>query len=143
MRHLKYHGPQRHMISNTSMESANTIITSYEIVRAEFNQIQSSGSSGNSLIFSRFWFRVVLDEAHIIRTTESKTQNSIHAIKAERRLCLTGTPMQNSLHDLMALLNFICSNLKTPSNQWPEILKPYLQHGNSKPLQLILRHVML
>ncbi|EFP89907.1 uncharacterized protein PGTG_16195 [Puccinia graminis f. sp. tritici CRL 75-36-700-3] len=63
MQHLKYHGPQRHMISNTSMESANIIITSYEIVRAEFNQIQSSGSSGNSLIFSRFWFRVVLDEA--------------------------------------------------------------------------------
>jgi SNF2 family DNA or RNA helicase len=63
MQHLKYHGPQRHMISNTSMESANIIITSYEIVRAEFNQIQISGSSDNSLIFSRFWFRVVLDEA--------------------------------------------------------------------------------
>ena len=43
----------------------------------------------------------------------------------------------------MALFNFICSDLKTPYNNWAEILKPYLQCGNVKPLQLILRHVML
>lgn len=43
----------------------------------------------------------------------------------------------------MALLNFMCSNLKASYNQWSDILKPQLKHGNVKPLQLVLRHVML
>jgi SNF2 family DNA or RNA helicase len=43
----------------------------------------------------------------------------------------------------MALLDFICSSLKTPHNRWSELLKSHLQHGNIKSLQLVLRHVML
>ena len=78
-----------------------------------------------------------------IRTSESKTQVAIQAIQAERRIFLTGNPLQNSIHDLMALLDFICSGLKTPSNRWSELLKSHIQHGNIKSLQLVLRHVML
>ena len=43
----------------------------------------------------------------------------------------------------MALLKFICCNLKKSYNDWPAILKPHLQCGNITKLQLVLRHVML
>ncbi|POW12409.1 hypothetical protein PSTT_04467 [Puccinia striiformis] len=141
---LLYHGPQRHTISEKQMEAANILITSYEIVRSDFNEYNKNFSlPKRSWLFGRIWFRVILDEAHSIRTTESKTQMAIQALKKERSLCLTGTPLQNSLHDIMALLNFLCCNLKTPHNNWPKILKPHLQQGNINQLQLILRHVML
>ncbi|EFP74348.1 uncharacterized protein PGTG_00304 [Puccinia graminis f. sp. tritici CRL 75-36-700-3] len=140
---LKYHGSQRHSTSKILTPAVNIIITTYEIVRAEFQQYQNTSLRSESSIFSRIWFRIILDEAHTIRTTDSKTQSAIQSIQANRRLCLTGTPLQNSLHDVMALLNFICSNLKTPHNNWMEVVSPYLKNGNVKPLQLILRHVML
>ncbi|KAA1113102.1 hypothetical protein PGT21_020900 [Puccinia graminis f. sp. tritici] len=143
MKFSKYHGTQRHSTVNELISSVDVIITTYEIVRAEFQECKNHSPQNKSLIFSQLWFRIILDEAHIIRTTDSKTQSAIQSIKSERRLCLTGTPLQNSLHDVMALLNFICSNLKTNHNNWVQIVSPYLKNGNVKPLQLILRHVML
>ena len=79
----------------------------------------------------------------MIRTAHSKTHTAVLNINSERRLALTGTPLQNSIHDLMAILNFLCSGMKTSYSKWPEILSPFLQQSKLKPLHLILRHAML
>ncbi|CAG8530193.1 16588_t:CDS:10 [Funneliformis mosseae] len=41
------------------------------------------------------WFRIILDEAHIIKDINTVQSKAACSLKAERRWCLTGTPIQN------------------------------------------------
>ncbi|XP_046906418.1 DNA excision repair protein ERCC-6-like [Hypomesus transpacificus] len=54
------------------------------------------------------WDYVILDEAHKIKTSSTKTAKSASAIPAQNRLLLTGTPVQNNLKELWALFDFAC-----------------------------------
>ena len=64
MKLFKYHGPHRYSQSSINLIiSANVIVTTYDIVRSKFQDFQSSSSSKQSLIFTRCWFCVILDEA--------------------------------------------------------------------------------
>lgn len=40
------------------------------------------------------WFRIVLDEAHTIKSSKSQISMAAAALVADRRWCLTGTPIQ-------------------------------------------------
>jgi SWI/SNF-related matrix-associated actin-dependent regulator of chromatin subfamily A member 5 len=49
----------------------------------------------------------VIDEAHRIKNEHSKLSKLVREINTKHRLLITGTPLQNSLHELWALLNFL------------------------------------
>lgn len=53
------------------------------------------------------WHRLVLDEAHTIRNRMTQTSRAASALQAQRRWCLTGTPIVNRLTDLFQLLAFL------------------------------------
>lgn len=53
------------------------------------------------------WETVVLDEAHAIKNTTTKTSKAAMTLQAGFRLILTGTPIQNHLGELWSLFNFI------------------------------------
>ncbi|PKI85613.1 hypothetical protein MVES_000712 [Malassezia vespertilionis] len=53
------------------------------------------------------WFRIVLDEAHIIKEARTWQSKSVCNLSASRRICLTGTPIQNKIDDLFALVLFM------------------------------------
>ncbi|KAK7973120.1 SNF2 family N-terminal domain-containing protein [Apiospora saccharicola] len=61
----------------------------------------------SALLQGIMWFRVVLDEAHWIRNTSSQQFKAAKELKAQRRWCLSGTPIQNTLDDLRSLLDFL------------------------------------
>ena len=74
----------------------NAIITSYEMVLRE------------KAIFKKFnWRYLVIDEAHRIKNEKSKLSEIVREFRTTNRLLLTGTPLQNNLHELWALLNFL------------------------------------
>jgi hypothetical protein len=54
-----------------------------------------------------YWRRVVLDEAHAIKNLASATARAVLALTAERRWCLSGTPLQNRAGELNALVRFL------------------------------------
>ncbi|KAJ5797976.1 helicase [Penicillium pulvis] len=95
----RYHGGSRRC-RVSSFEDFDIILTTYGIVKVEF------GSKG-SLIFQHHFFRIVLDEAHCIKGRSTRTHDATCNISAARRWCLTGTPIQNSLDDLGALVTFL------------------------------------
>jgi SNF2 family DNA or RNA helicase len=45
--------------------------------------------------------------AHEIRNCSTKQFQAVHGLTAQHRWCLTGTPIQNSLEDLEALISFL------------------------------------
>ena len=51
--------------------------------------------------------QVVLDEGHIVKNEASDISKAVRKLHCERALLLTGTPLQNDLHELWALLNFL------------------------------------
>jgi SNF2 family DNA or RNA helicase len=74
----------------------NAVITSYEMVLRE------------KTTFKKFnWRYLVIDEAHRIKNEKSKLSEIVREFRTTNRLLLTGTPLQNNLHELWALLNFL------------------------------------
>ena len=50
---------------------------------------------------------MVIDEAHRIKNENSMLSEIVRQFSTRNRLLLTGTPLQNNLHELWALLNFL------------------------------------
>lgn len=74
----------------------DVVITSFELVIREKNALQ------------RFaWHHVIVDEAHRIKNEESMLAKIMRILFSRYRLLITGTPLQNNLHELWALLNFL------------------------------------
>ena len=74
----------------------DVVITSYALVRRD-----------EALFTSLAWRRVVLDEAQNIKNPAAAQTKAIHRLKAEHRLALTGTPVENRLLDLWSLFDFL------------------------------------
>ena len=53
------------------------------------------------------WGALVIDEGHKLKGAASKLAAALATISAEFRLLLTGTPLQNNLKELWALLDFV------------------------------------
>jgi helicase SWR1 len=72
------------------------LITSYQIVLAD------------EFVFKRRqWQYLILDEAHNIKNFRSQRWQTLLGFRSERRLLLTGTPLQNNLMELWSLLYFL------------------------------------
>ncbi|XP_036953979.1 DNA excision repair protein ERCC-6-like [Acanthopagrus latus] len=78
------------------------IITTYTMLMNNWQQL----SSYRGQEFT--WDYMILDEAHKIKTTTTKTAKSASAIPSNNRVLLTGTPVQNNLKEMWALFDFAC-----------------------------------
>ncbi len=90
---------------------------------------------------------LILDESHIIKNPDSKTYHAVCRLQATNRLVLTGTPIENSLTDLWAQLNFVNEGLlggRTYFNQ--EFVIPIEKNKNveqAEKLQKLLKPFIL
>ncbi|KAJ4471281.1 SNF2 family N-terminal domain-containing protein [Lentinula edodes] len=102
----------------------NVCITSYTL------------ASRDAHIFKRKkWYCMVLDEAHIIKNFKSQRWNTLLLFRSFRRLLLTGTPLQNNLTELWALLQYLMSgakfaNLKEFGERFSNTLEKAIEMGN-------------
>ncbi|KAJ5309846.1 uncharacterized protein N7443_002307 [Penicillium atrosanguineum] len=86
----------------------NVIVTSYGVVLSEFRQLaQSTVMANHTGLFSVDFFRIILDEAHLIKNRRSKSARACYELKAQHRWVLTGTPIVNRLEDLFSLVRFL------------------------------------
>ncbi|WYZ36487.1 hypothetical protein EsH8_XV_000040 [Colletotrichum jinshuiense] len=99
LRTIKYHGPGREKDID-KIKNSQIVVTTYNTLSTEFKK-------KSSLLHKISWYRVVLDEAHIIRRTASTFYHACRALYANSRWCLTGTPIQNKLSDIAALFAFV------------------------------------
>ncbi|KAK0726532.1 SNF2 family N-terminal domain-containing protein [Apiosordaria backusii] len=93
-----FHGADRPKSANLLLRH-DIVLTTYGTLAADWER--------SRVLQEIHWFRVVLDEAHCIRNQATAMFKAAHCLEAERRWCLTGTPIQNSLMDLRSLLKFL------------------------------------
>jgi SNF2 family DNA or RNA helicase len=98
------------------------ILTSYGIARNEFEFLKEIP-----------FHYLILDESQYIKNPSSKIYKAVNEIKAENKLVLTGTPIENSLSDLWAQLNFLNKGMLGSYNFFKdEFLTPIEKHKNQE-----------
>ena len=81
-------------------------LTNYDVVFTSYPIVERDGKELEKLEF-RY---IILDESQRIKNKNSKTFKAINALKAEHRIALSGTPIENALSDLWAQMQFINPN---------------------------------
>jgi SNF2 family DNA or RNA helicase len=93
-----YHGPNRpHGTEFLHYAGqADLVISTYNLVYRDFEDLSSIR-----------WSHFILDEAQYIKNSESRQAQSAYKIRADRRIAMTGTPVENRLSELWSLFNFL------------------------------------
>ncbi|MFC1467630.1 DEAD/DEAH box helicase [Verrucomicrobiota bacterium] len=94
--HLNFH---IHYASNRNFKKAlgkQLILTTYGTLRADIEEISAES-----------YHAVILDESQAIKNIKTQTARAVLALKAEFRLALSGTPVENNLSELYTLFRFL------------------------------------
>jgi SNF2 family DNA or RNA helicase len=74
----------------------NVLITSYHVLLTDWEYFESIR-----------WRAVIVDEAHALKNRDSQLQQALQAMRYDSIVLLTGTPLQNDIMELWALLKLI------------------------------------
>lgn len=96
---LAYTGLQRSSYLK-KFHKYDVIVSTYHTIRQDIESVSSF----------RFHY-VILDESQVIKNPSSKVYKAVQLLNSKYRLVLTGTPIENSLTDLWAQMNFINNGL--------------------------------
>ncbi|KAK4071004.1 uncharacterized protein Triagg1_6371 [Trichoderma aggressivum f. europaeum] len=128
-----HHGKSR-FVDKSELDGVNVVLTTYYTVSAEWR-------TGNSILFSVRWRRIVLDEAHYIRNGTSRMAHSICALESVARWAVTGTPIQNRLADLSTLLRFIRAHPYTDPKAFDTDISRFWKSGKDEEAVRRLKHL--
>ncbi|KAI2464721.1 SNF2 family N-terminal domain-containing protein [Annulohypoxylon bovei var. microspora] len=141
LRYYKYHGPNRRLPVLSNLP--------YDIILSTYGTVSADLRRGGGVLYSFKWYRLVLDEAHVIRNWPTKQFRAVMELDATTRWCMTGTPIQNNLEDLASLVRF----LRVPILEDVSIFRRYIigrkktASGTIKPnfekLRLLLNSICL
>ncbi|KAG0483180.1 hypothetical protein HPP92_011264 [Vanilla planifolia] len=137
-----HYGPSRMKESNF-LAQADVVLTTYGVLASEFS---SENAEDNGGLYSVQWFRIILDEAHIIKSSKSQISIATTTLLADKRWCLTGTPIQNNLEDIFSLLRFLRVEPWGNWALWNKLIQKPYEMGDRRGLkmvQAILRPIML
>ncbi|KAI1477417.1 SNF2 family N-terminal domain-containing protein [Daldinia eschscholtzii] len=129
---INFHGKWRPRDGKT-LNLYDVVLTTYATLAADY--------ADQGILHQMEWFRVVLDEAHVIKNSNTRQFRASASLCTKRRWCLTGTPIQNKLEDLASLAQFLrLPNTETKAAFQKHILSPLSEGGVdfAKPLRAYL-----
>jgi len=118
-----WQGPNRSQRA-PELEKADVMITSYALLRRDEELLQA--------LDLRY---VILDEAQHIKNPMSQTARSAKKLSSERRLALTGTPIENRLSELWSIFDFVSPGLLGSLKIFEERIARPIDRGDMETAQ--------
>ncbi|MGB5810633.1 MAG: SNF2-related protein [Polyangiales bacterium] len=118
-----WQGPNRAQ-RRQELDKADVMITSYALLRRDEELLQE--------LDLRY---VILDEAQHIKNPMSHTARAAKKIRSERRLALTGTPIENRLSELWSIFDFVSPGLLGQLKQFEERIARPIDRGDMDTAQ--------
>ncbi len=103
------------------LTQANVIITSYALLRRDID-----------LLAKLKLDYVILDEAQAIKNPQSATAQAAKELQPNRRLALTGTPIENRLTEIWSIFDFVSPGILPPLAKFEERFSRPIDQGDSK-----------
>jgi len=127
---LVIHGSDRHHKFD-QIPNFDLILTTYPLLARD----------RDSLLVYDFYY-LVLDEAQNIKNPNTQAAKIVREIKADYRLCLTGTPMENHLGELWAQLDFLMPGLLGNATFFKrQFRSPIEKHNDDKRRKQLVKRV--
>ncbi|KZV69422.1 hypothetical protein PENSPDRAFT_676105 [Peniophora sp. CONT] len=106
-----------------AVKSKDVILTTYQTLNLEYtvppdveeDERLAYLQEHNAVLPKMKWYRVILDEAHMVRNRSTNASKTVALVRSKYRWMLTGTPVINSLADIYGLLRF---GKFRPWNDW-------------------------
>ena len=128
------------ILNQAGIDRSQTVETAEagDIVIATYGLLVTEGE----LLAQRTWTTIVLDEAHSIKNRDTQTSKSAMTLKADFRLMLTGTPLQNHLNEIWNLFQFANPGLLGSYNQFTERFIIPIERDHDRERQRLLRRLL-
>jgi superfamily II DNA or RNA helicase len=122
---------KRDAASAETVATADLVITSYSLLRID-----------NEKLTKLDWSGLLLDEAQFVKNHRAKTYQYARRITAPLKLAITGTPLENSLMDLWALLSITAPGLFPDPDRFSEYYRrPIERNKDAARLRQLRRRI--
>jgi len=130
LRVLVIHGAARHSAYD-EMNGTDVVVTSYPILCRDEEKF-----------VGRQFHMVILDEAQTIKNMKSRAHAAARSVDATSRICLSGTPVENHLGELWALLDFVNPGLLGDELHFNRFYRVPIERGKNEDRLLALRELV-
>jgi len=107
----------------TPKPAFDVLLTTYEQARMERKVLRAIS-----------WNYMVLDEGHRLKAKGSKTFRTLKRFFVQHKVLLTGTPIQNNLQELWAILHFLMPKIFRTPEEFMELVRPGQAAANAAVL---------
>ena len=121
LRCLTLHGARRRE-SFSLIDKVDVVITGYPLLQLD-----------SDTLLARDFYLVILDEAQTIKNPRARVSAAARALRAEHRLCLTGTPVENHLGELWSLFDFVQPGLLGEERHFQRHYRTPIEKNGNRP----------
>lgn len=129
LRVLAYAGLERSEQAD-HFEEYDLVLTTYGLLRRD---VETLGKTR--------WRCLILDESQAIKNPDSQTAKAARALPATRRLCMTGTPLENRLDELWSQMQFLNPNMLGSRKGFDARFGQPIAKGDSAARELLRRAI--
>ena len=120
LKHVVWHGGDRKERID-DLEDTDVVLTSYALLRRD-----------EELLAKLDLRYAILDEAQNIKNPLSATARAAKRLKADRKLALSGTPIENRLSEIWSIFDFVSPGLLGPLDKFEERYSRPIDAGDQK-----------
>ena len=114
---MVYHGTQAERAQKAEELRYDAARGVYDIILCTYTMFERDSGKEDRAVINRIRFEyLVLDEAHCIKNAKSSRFENLRRTQNKHRLLLSGTPVQNDVKELLAMLSFLMPKIFVSSD---------------------------